>query len=80
MNIINDFIKISQYAGMREDIVQAGDGNTSCKTDKTKMLIKSSGYMLSDITECSGYSTVDYAAIKLFLQKTITGLFLKKRV
>ena len=49
---MKNFIEMSRYAGMREDLVQAGGGNSSYKKDKDKMLIKASGYQLADLT-CS---------------------------
>ncbi len=58
--MINDLLKISKYAGMDETIVQAGGGNTSVKTNGTVMFIKASGCSLSDLTNDSGFSQVDY--------------------
>lgn len=60
-------IKISQYAGMREDIVQAGGGNTSVKTEESELIVKASGYQLTDISMTEGYSVVEYRAICDFL-------------
>ena len=34
---MQDFIKISKYAGMRNDLAQAGGGNTSVKLDDHKI-------------------------------------------
>ncbi len=53
------FVKISRYAGMREDLVQAGGGNSSYKQSRDRMIIKASGYQLADMTEVSGYSIVN---------------------
>ena len=63
MNEIKNLIKLSKYAGMREDIVQAGGGNTSVKIDGKTMFIKSSGYQLSEMEENMGYSKVNYKKI-----------------
>lgn len=63
------FIKISKYAGMRQDLVQAGGGNTSVKLDSEMMLVKSSGFRLSDINENSGYTKVNYKMLKNELLK-----------
>lgn len=41
---ITNLIKLSKYAGMREDIIQSGGGNTSVKINDETMFIKSSGY------------------------------------
>lgn len=56
---MNTFIELSKYAGMREDLVQAGGGNSSYKLSKDKMLIKASGVQLADIKEDSGYAIVN---------------------
>ena len=37
---MQDFIKISKYEGMRNDLAQAGGGNTSVKLDDHIMLVK----------------------------------------
>ncbi len=68
-NIKNQFIWMSKYIGMREDFVQAGGGNTSVKLDETKMLIKSSGYSLSEMTLEEGYSIVNYKKLIQELKK-----------
>lgn len=60
---IESLIKLSKYAGMREDIIQAGGGNTSVKIDDETMFIKSSGYQLSEMEENIGYSKVNYKKI-----------------
>ena len=67
-NLITQFIKISQYAGMREDVVQAGGGNSSVKISPNRMLIKASGYQLADIREGQGYSVVDPQKITAFFR------------
>lgn len=60
---MQDFIKISKYAGMRNDLAQAGGGNTSVKLDDHIMLVKSSGFQLADVGGQTGYSKVDYRKI-----------------
>jgi rhamnose utilization protein RhaD (predicted bifunctional aldolase and dehydrogenase) len=57
---------ISAYAGARKDYVQGGGGNTSVKFDDRLMAIKASGYTLAEITEHSGYVTVDYRKIRQY--------------
>ncbi len=59
-----DFVKMSRYAGMREDLVQAGGGNSSFKIDKDRMAIKASGYQLAELTEKKGYAVVNYQRIR----------------
>lgn len=58
MSEIKDLVEISKYAGERFDLVQAGGGNSSIKFDNGEMIIKASGFLLSDLTEQSGYSRV----------------------
>jgi rhamnose utilization protein RhaD (predicted bifunctional aldolase and dehydrogenase) len=58
MNEIVDLVEMSKFAGERIDLVQAGGGNSSVKFDNGEMIIKASGYSLSEVTEESGYSTV----------------------
>ena len=60
---ITNLIKLSKYAGMREDIIQSGGGNTSVKINDETMFIKSSGYQLSEVEENVGYSKVNYKKI-----------------
>lgn len=50
---------MSKYAGMREDLVQAGGGNSAYKISKDMMAIKASGYQLADLTEKRGYAIVN---------------------
>ena len=65
------FIKISRYAGMRNDLAQAGGGNTSVKLDDQIMLVKSSGVQLADVNENSGYSKVDYRLIADYFKENM---------
>lgn len=67
------FIQISKYAGMRNDLAQAGGGNTSVKPDDHTMLVKSSGFQLADVSGETGYSRVDYRLIADYFQKNITA-------
>lgn len=67
------FIQISKYAGMRNDLAQAGGGNTSVKPDDRVMLVKSSGFQLADVSEENGYTKVDYRLIEEYFRKNITA-------
>lgn len=69
---MQDFIQISKYAGMRNDLAQAGGGNTSMKPDDRVMLVKSSGVQLADVSEESGYTKVNYRLIVDYFQKNVT--------
>jgi ribulose-5-phosphate 4-epimerase/fuculose-1-phosphate aldolase len=59
-------IYLSRYAGLREDLVQAGGGNSSVKLDNHQMLIKASGFSLADVSTSSGYTIVDYPGVQAF--------------
>lgn len=65
---LKGFIKISKFAGERFDLIQAGGGNTSVKIDDSIMLVKASGYALSDVEETIGYAKVNHAILKEFVQ------------
>ncbi len=54
---------MSHIAGSRVDWIQAGGGNTSIKLDDRQMAVKSSGVHLSDVSETTGYSLIDYPAL-----------------
>lgn len=58
MNDVDALVVISKYAGERFDLVQAGGGNSSVKLDDGTMLIKASGFLLSDVEKEHGYSRV----------------------
>lgn len=70
---MQDFITISRYAGMRNDLAQAGGGNTSMKVDDKIMLVKSSGFQLADVDEQTGYSKVDYKKIADYFTQNVAG-------
>ena len=63
MKEIKDLVTLSKFAGERFDLVQAGGGNSSVKLDDGTMLIKASGFLLSDVEENSGYSKVVTAQV-----------------
>ena len=58
MKELTDFVEISKYAGERFDISQAGGGNSSVKLANGEMVIKASGFSLSEMGYNSGYSRV----------------------
>lgn len=63
------FSDMSKYAGMREDLVQAGGGNSAFKFSPDRMAIKASGYQLADVTKDNGYAIVNPLVIRdAFLQ------------
>lgn len=64
---------ISKYAGMREDLVQAGGGNTSVKISDERMYIKASGCQLADVSMESGCALVNPKKIVEFFINTPLG-------
>ena len=67
---IEGLVEISKYAGMREDLVQAGGGNTSVK-DGEYMYVKASGCQLSEVREDFGYSKVDYKRLNSLMDELL---------
>ena len=61
---LEQFVRLSKYAGERFDLVQAGGGNSSVKLDNDIMLIKASGFSLSEVELDKGYSKVVNQRIK----------------
>ncbi len=61
---MESFVAMSKYAGMREDLVQAGGGNSAFKIARHRMAIKASGCQLADVTEKNGYAIVDPQMIR----------------
>jgi len=59
---MNEFVHLSHLYGNLDELVQAGGGNVSVKTPDY-MIIKASGYNLSDVTESDGFVKLDNGAI-----------------
>jgi rhamnose utilization protein RhaD (predicted bifunctional aldolase and dehydrogenase) len=67
-----ELVKISRYAGQRLDLVQAGGGNSSVKTPDGVMMIKASGFLLSEVTVEKGYSELSLPLLSgVFSDNTI---------
>ena len=66
---MTNFIYLSRYAGMREDLVQAGGGNSSVKISSDKMVLKASGFQLADLSEEMGWCTVNPKIITNFFNQ-----------
>ncbi|MEM7382016.1 MAG: class II aldolase/adducin family protein [Bacteroidota bacterium] len=65
---LEELIEMSHFAGERFDLVQAGGGNTSVKYGEDQMLIKASGYLLSEVSENRGYATVSLSGVLSILE------------
>lgn len=73
-------ILMSKYAGERFDLVQAGGGNSSIKLSEGQVLIKASGYHLSEINLSHGIVALDNRKILEILNNSeLTTLDKKKR-
>ncbi|MBL7196560.1 MAG: class II aldolase [Candidatus Omnitrophica bacterium] len=68
MKELIEFVKLSKFAGERFDLIQAGGGNTSVKLNNSIMLIKASGFMLSEVELDKGYLKVEYRKIEKILK------------
>lgn len=64
---MKNLMEISKYAGMREDIVQAGGGNSSVKHEDGTIAVKASGCQLAEVTEAYGFARMNIGDIKAFL-------------
>jgi len=62
--MLKEFAKMSQVIGKRIDYVQGGGGNTSVKLGNGLMVIKASGYRLSQVTESDGFAVVEIDGLK----------------
>lgn len=71
---IKELVKISNEIGKFKDLVQAGGGNTSIKTNDGKMLIKASGFSFSEMTPEKGFVTLDLNKIEKFFEKNHSNL------
>lgn len=67
--MVSELIRISKYAGMREDLVQTGGGNSSVKLGPGCMLIKGMGVQMSDMRSGVGYSIVDQRVFQTFFDR-----------
>lgn len=68
MNRLEDFVKLSKYAGERFDLIQGGGGNSSVKLGRDIMLVKASGFMLSEVEADKGWVRVCYPQVLSILK------------
>lgn len=67
-------IKIARAIGNQPDYFQGGGGNLSFKTDANTMVIKASGYRVSDMNATTGLAAVNYPPIRNFYEKQASHL------
>ena len=75
-----NFITISRFAGERFDLIQAGGGNSSVKIGEDRMLIKSSGNLLSEVNENNGYVKVSLKKVLAIFEDYQINVSDNKRV
>lgn len=62
---IKDLVEISKFAARYPELVQGGGGNTSVKSaDQKTLYIKASGFRLSDVTESSGFLSMNLSRVR----------------
>lgn len=66
---IKELIKLSFEIGNRPDFVQGGGGNVSAKSDSENMIVKASGFRLSELMEDEGFVVVNHPVIKSFYEE-----------
>jgi rhamnose utilization protein RhaD (predicted bifunctional aldolase and dehydrogenase) len=69
-----DLVKISHYLGDNLEYAQGGGGNTSVKLDGNLMLIKASGYKLSQVSTENGFVSINYPMYRQKLSEKIDSL------
>ncbi|GAA3957764.1 class II aldolase/adducin family protein [Allohahella marinimesophila] len=60
---MEQFVWASRYLGSRFDLVQAGGGNTSVKSEAT-LVVKASGLSIGDISHDTGYATLSLEVLR----------------
>lgn len=74
MEEVKELVRISNEIGQSKELVQAGGGNTSVKTEDGRMFIKASGFTFSEMTENSGFAILDYDKIEKFFDEHNGGV------
>ncbi len=71
-SIIEQFVYICNFLGDAVDMIQAGGGNASAKTNN-EMYIKASGYLMSEVTPTVGFTRVKRDAILNLVKQLHVG-------
>ncbi len=75
-DVIQPFVRVCDLTSDSVDMIQAGGGNASAKYDvdgKAMMLIKASGYLMSEVDEGKGYTQIDLDKIRKILEAVKNG-------
>lgn len=67
----HNLVKISHYLGNNLDLAQGGGGNTSVKVNDKVMLIKASGFKLSQVSINNGFVLIDYVRYRDRLKEAV---------
>lgn len=65
---LEHLVRLSKFAGERFDLTQAGGGNSSAKLPDGTMLIKASGYLLSEVSLNKAYAKLNNAKLLAVLE------------
>lgn len=74
--IIDEFVALCHMFSDSVDMIQAGGGNASTKyidSGKPVMLIKASGYLMSEVTQNSGFTAIDTSKVNQLLEEIRLG-------
>lgn len=80
MDVSNqDFIALCRNYSDAVDLIQAGGGNASTKyldsaENRTLMMIKASGYLMTEVDEKHGYSIMDLNKVLVLIEDVSSGL------
>ncbi|HAS73355.1 MAG TPA: hypothetical protein DCS67_04345 [Clostridiales bacterium UBA8960] len=74
--IIDEFVELCHMFSDAIDMIQAGGGNASTKyidSSKPVMLIKASGYLMSEVTKNNGFTAIDAFKVNQLLEDVKKG-------
>ncbi len=74
--VIGPFVQVCDVVSDSVDMIQAGGGNASAKYEASEaqyMMIKASGFLMSEVDEVKGYATMDLSKIISILEAVEAG-------
>ena len=75
-DVIQPFVHVCDLTSDSVDMIQAGGGNASAKytaDGKAMMLIKASGFLMSEVDEKKGYTQIELDKIRMILEAVKNG-------